>query len=149
LDDAGSAAEIHRLAATSGALDMRGSGDFDGWRWWRGATRIVWLPPDSDVVYKIQIACDYSNEQEDENMRRWRGQAKAWAPSTRLIPVRDGDPILAMPYYPEQISSTDEIPDYIRAGSAADLPVDTRIENFRRAPNGQVMLIDAADVIPR
>jgi hypothetical protein len=143
-----SAVKVYERAAASGALAMRGNGAFDGWLWWRGASRIVWLPPDGEVVYKVEIAYGGSNELEDENMRRWRSQGKAWAPNTQLIPLDGGAPVLTMPYYSEPISSEDEIPDDIRNGRAMDLPVDTLIVNFRRRQDGQVMLIDAADVIP-
>ena len=142
------AGHYHHRALESGVL--RGSGGvFDGWQWWQGSDRLVWLPPGSSAVYKIGKRSADANRNEHENLSRWRESGLAWAPETSLIKV-DGVPpgeqsilVLIMPYYPECISSSGEIPDSARAVAPDLLP-----ENFRRRHDGQVMLIDAGDVAP-
>jgi hypothetical protein len=146
--NASTAADYHHRALESGAL--RGSsGVFGGWQWWQGADRLVWLAPGGSAVYKIGKRSDDANSNEHENMSRWRGSGLAWAPETSLIKVNGASPgeqsmlVLVMPYYPECMSSLDEIPDSARAVAPDLLP-----ENFRRRHDVQVMLIDAGDVAP-
>ena len=138
--EARAAAERHQHLLT---LDARiGSGVFNGWRWWRGGSRVVWLPPDGEIIYKFEVAYHGSNGLEAENMERWRLQGHPWAPETHLFEI-DGAEVLAMPYFTERIESSAEIPE-----DARRLVPDQNIENFRRRYDGQVMAIDAGDDAP-
>ena len=129
-------------AKNQGALDCAGSGVFDGWHWWRGASRVVWLPPHGNVVYKIGHLGNDENMHEAENMHRWRQDGRSWAPRTQSYRV-GGHEVLAMPYSPEAIDSADEIPPDARY----TVP-DQSIQNFRRRQDGLVMVIDAGDPAP-
>jgi hypothetical protein len=141
------AAHCHHRALESGEL-CGSSGVFDGWQWWQGSDRSVWLPPGGSAVYKIGKRSADANRNEHENMSRWRGSGLGWAPETSLIEVDGVSPgehrtlVLIMPYYPERILSPGEIPDSARVVAPDLLP-----ENFRRH-DGKVMLIDAGDVAP-
>jgi hypothetical protein len=141
-EEAIAAADRCRWALKQGGL-REGRINLDGWQYWQGASRIVWLPPHGDTVYKIEIAYFGSNELEDANMSRWRQQGFAWAPETQLFTV-NGLNILAMPYYFGRIDSANDIPDDAHYAGVPDLSQ----ENFKRRPDGQVMLIDAGDVVP-
>lgn len=119
------------------------SDDLVGWQHWRGSSRIALLAPGEDTVYKIELTYAGSNQSEHENMCRWRKAGKAWAPETTLFIVDNHD-ILAMPYYPDRISSPDDIPADARA-----VILDFSLENWRRRrADGQAMLIDAGEVLP-
>jgi hypothetical protein len=124
---------------------VRQAGSLNGWQWWAGAGRSVWLPLDGSTVYKMEIGHNADNLREHEYMCEWRRQGYIWAPETELHTVdvpdtgRACSSVLAMLYYPCPITSADEIPC-----TAYERVPDLNLANFRRfAPEGQVMVIDA------
>lgn len=142
--DAETVAWCHLRALDAGALDTGESGgSFEEWRWWSGATRVVWLPLGGDVVFKIErMPYGVSNLEEHRKISEWRRQGFAWAPETWLLTVEcaalTSPTILAMPYYPCAVPAAD-IPESALARVDDSLPA-----NFARAfADGQVMLIDA------
>jgi hypothetical protein len=138
--------EWHRLAEKAGVLRRGGDGNFCGWPWWSGGGRVVWRPPQSLAVYKVQFdVTEYFNVSEHDNMSWWHCKGFAWAPETQLYYVdRPYAPVLAMPYYPDPITSEAEIPETVYAAGVGDIS-----RNFRRRGDGQVMLIDAGESGPR
>ena len=105
-DEAWAALQIHHEVADS---LLGGNGLRQGWRWWRGAERVVWLPPNSRVVYKVDRGGGINNENEHDNMVAWRGKGHEWAPPTYVYEMAPGL-VLAMPYYPHPLRPTDELP---------------------------------------
>lgn len=140
--DAEVAARWHLRALAADALDGQLSGEYEGWRWWRGATRAVWLPAGSEYVFKFErMRFGVSNLEEDRKMGQWRRAGFEWAPQTSLftvlLPGLSSSTVLAMPYY-ACVVTHDEIPE-----SALARVDDCLVVNFRRNPGGPVMLIDA------
>lgn len=145
--EAMAAAECHLRALAERVLDMSVTGVFNGWRWWRGSSRAVWLPPSDDAVYKIEwMRFGTSNDNEHEQMTKWRREGWTWAPKTWLFtvdcPGLTSPKILAMPYYPCPVSPAD-IPR-----SALRRVPDLLPANFARRYGGPVMVIDAGELVP-
>lgn len=134
-DEAQAAGQIHHQVADS-LLDSNGF--YQGWRWWRGADRIVWLPPNSRVVYKIDCGDGINDENEHDNMVTWRSKGREWAPPTYIYDMAS-DFVLAMPYPPHLLGPTDELPASIHEERVDDL----NRANFRLDEDGMVMLVDA------
>lgn len=130
------------LSSSLEGATPRGTGMFDEWQWWRGSDRVTWRPPGSEVIYKVE-SCPGTNALEDENMSRWRGEGRAWAPETRLLLCGNVE-VLAMPYFADPIDFSADIPEVAR-----QILPDLFIANFRRHADGQVTVIDAGDPSPR
>jgi hypothetical protein len=146
-NQAQAAVDHHAMAQTAQAL-RAGGGVFEGWQWWRGHSRVVWLPARSEVVFKIeQLPGWQTNRTEHEQMTQWRREGWEWSPETWLFeiehPATHSQPVLAMPYYPCPVAY-EEIPDSVHA-----CVPDLFVANFARRPGGPVMVIDAGELMPR
>lgn len=120
IKEAQAASECHQRACAVCALDTGElTGVFEDWQWWLGSTRTVWLPASEDTVYKIErFSYAFSNENEHENMQGWRRKGLPWAPETWLFRVDCPEltsPIIAMPFYPDPISSPADITESVTA----------------------------------
>ena len=146
-DEAIVALKYHRYRFPKVCQTGANSGEFEGWDWYLGRSRIAWRGPASCVVYKIELWDCGSNFMEHHNASRLRKMDKSWAPDTHLWKI-DGEsaPILAMTYYEYEVRSREEIPDEAELFLGRDL-----LENFRRTakfPIGIVKVVDLGDVIP-
>ena len=139
-NEALAALDLFLALSETGHFDRTESGEYEGWKYWRGKDRVAFLPKNGEFVYKIGLKMNDPNYCEDENMKYWIDEGFPWAPPTTLYRAK-GKCILAMPYYPVVIESMDEIPD-----SAKEQSTDVRLENFIRGFDGIVMMIDAGDI---
>jgi hypothetical protein len=145
--EARAALDVHARAL--GCRRSGSDGEFDGWNWHQGVTRVAWYRPFTTTIYMIDVAYHGANYREHENAQvLWR-TGKSWAPDTCLYPscVTSGQVVLAMTYYPVAVKSSDEIPQ-----DALSLAPDQLLANFRRTaalPDGEVEVIDLGDHIPR